>query len=1733
MTPAIRDRFETCPVLFREETERNEHGATKVRRLRLVQKQDFKYPIVRVEDELLREPAGDRLTKQMAMVGDHVVVKLRDPKMDEAALLHQIQDTGAVVRQKMPGSGLWLIAFAEPALDTVPRAISRLGALTQWVQYAEPDYLVEAAATPNDASFATQWAMNNVGQSSGLPHADIQALDAWNLATGSRSIVVAILDSGMDLTHPDLVANLWTNSGESPGIARVDDDHNGYVDDLHGWNFVQNNNNPADDYGHGTHCAGIIGAEGNNAAGVSGVCWRVSLLPLKFLNSSGNGVSSDAVSAISYATRMGASLTSNSYAIIGEGYSQAMKDAIDEANAAGVLFVAATGNLHTNLDLTPSYPASYGGANVITVAATDRLDEMASYSNYGANTASLAAPGSEIYSTLPGGAYGLLSGTSMACPHVAGACALLKAFKPSLAPAEIKGLILSSVDVIPALAGRTQTGGRLNLFNALLASNDILVSRGTDLIASGPVGGPLSPVSSTYTLTNRQSIAAAWTASVNRSWLTATPSSGTLNPGASVIVTLALNSESSGMLAGDHTGTLVFTSTATGRTHPRNVTVTVNPPSLYRYNLDVDPGWPRTGAWAFGVPTGQGGTVGGQPDPVAGATGAKVFGINLNGNYSRTVAPAEYLTAGPFDLSGHHGSQLRFQRWLNSDYQPWVYATIEVSPNGVLWYPVWDNGTTTITDYEWTQVTYNLTAVADGQPHVYVRWRHEVASEYPVALSGWNIDDIEILALPDRQLRLTLPPSVAEGGAAAFAKVTIVPALETDVEIHLTSDRPGSEVSFPATLTIPAGSEEATFPVTAIDDDVADGTQTVTITASATGFPSHFAGIQVHDNESASLTLSLPNTVTEGDGLVTGLADIHLPSPAAANIVVSLTSSDATELLLPATVTIPAGQTAASIPLAVQDDELIDGPQTVTITATVANWPAATASLQVLDNEPRNLAVALPTAALENSGTVTAGGTVSTSAPVETSLTVKLSTDNPAELTVPAQVVIPAGSASASFDLTFQNDALPDGPQIVHVTATAATFVSATGVMMVNDDETAAMPINPSPSEGFLTAHPDSDLAWQSDPVSGGIPESYDVFFSAADSPGAPLFLGNTTSQEWALPHLIPGAVYSWKVVARKGLTATSGPVWSFTVPPPGAVKRFGWDPIPASTPVNVPVAVRLTAYDEFDNPLSGFTGRASLSASVQVPETTTGTGATSNNILLGSYYHNARTQSIYRPPEVGPAGNLTAMALNLTMLPGQTLNNFTIRLKHTSKASYSGGSNWETSSWTTVYQSNQTFSSAGWAWFNFSTPFSYDGANNLMVDISFSNLSFSSDGKCTASNVSTYRSLSYRTDTTDYGSPLSWSGLTPSGSNSMTVPNIRFRREDVRLALSPAITGNFAAGSWSGSVTITESGAGARIKADLASDPAVSGTSDPIDIVLINAFALKAEPAFTGGLANKISWNPLGGGFDYEIQCSTAPDFAVNVSSGYITASDYTFTGLVDATSYYYRGRARGNSVVGSWSPVVHSTQDASPPSLSFSPANGAVTTAASLTLQGSATDATSGIATLTIDGEIPATGDSFASWSCSLANLPNGVKSITVTASDNAVPPNTRTVNWTITRITNPNDDTDRNGVSALMEYAFNISGPNARELLPVISTEAGDGEASSDRYLTVTYRRRLNPAGLNYLLETSSNLTTWQPVGDNAIIVSANPTGDDVTESVRVRVLPSLQNGPGFVRLRVGMP
>jgi subtilisin family serine protease len=392
----------------------------------------------------------------------------------EGTIVEEIKTGAMELANARKGGKSGDLILVDSKLGTM-EAIEKLKSMPE-VEYAEPNWIYEHFATSNDPYFTNNslWGMSAGGNQFGS-----RAASAWAAnKLGSSSVYVGIIDEGYMYDHEDLAANAGVNPGEIAGNG-VDDDGNGLVDDVYGWDFDGNNNTlfdgTSDD--HGTHVAGTIGGVGGNGIGVAGVAWNVKLMGAKFLGSRG-GTTSNAIKAVDYFTDLKQSqglnivATNNSWG--GGGYSQALKDAIDRADAAGILFIAAAGNSGTDNDASASYPSNYDSPNVIAVASITSSGGLSSFSQYGATTVDIGAPGSGIWSTVPvsvgkgrkasiGSGYSSYNGTSMATPHVTGAAALYASIYPNASAAQIKAAILGSVTPTPSLAGKTLTGGRLNV----------------------------------------------------------------------------------------------------------------------------------------------------------------------------------------------------------------------------------------------------------------------------------------------------------------------------------------------------------------------------------------------------------------------------------------------------------------------------------------------------------------------------------------------------------------------------------------------------------------------------------------------------------------------------------------------------------------------------------------------------------------------------------------------------------------------------------------------------------------------------------------------------------------------------------------------------------------------------------------------------------------------------------------------------------------------------------------------------------------------------------------------------------------------------------------------------------------------------------------------------------------------------------------------------------------------
>jgi len=396
--------------------------------------------------------------RQLFVPGD-IIVRYRSQQAEER-VLPRLAKLRARVEQRFTRLRTSLIRIEDPN-----RMFDVLAQLKKDkdVEIAEPNFCYYPTSTqPNDPSFSSQWGLYNPSPE----RCDIHAPEAWDLARGSSDQVIGVIDSGCQIDHPDLVDNIWTNPDEIADNG-IDDDGNGYVDDIHGWDFLHNDNtvyDPDDGDRHGTHVAGIIAASGNNGTGIAGVNWSAKIMVLKFIGPE-YGMVSDALEAIDYAKEKNVKILSNSW---GGGYSITLKNAIAQS---GALFIAAAGNSSNDNDTVGFYPANYDLANLLTVSSSTRYDAISSFSNYGGTLSHIMAPGSGIYSTVPTNSYTHMSGTSMATPMVSGVAALISSQR-SLTPLEIKNLIMNSADRYPQFVTRVQSGGRLNAYNALNLTND-------------------------------------------------------------------------------------------------------------------------------------------------------------------------------------------------------------------------------------------------------------------------------------------------------------------------------------------------------------------------------------------------------------------------------------------------------------------------------------------------------------------------------------------------------------------------------------------------------------------------------------------------------------------------------------------------------------------------------------------------------------------------------------------------------------------------------------------------------------------------------------------------------------------------------------------------------------------------------------------------------------------------------------------------------------------------------------------------------------------------------------------------------------------------------------------------------------------------------------------------------------------------------------------------------------
>lgn len=471
------------------QSDTSQGGSGTIRRT--LYRTSLKYPLIRVDEHSEGGPGGEVNRRIEAMVADHVMVLV--PPEQQLLFLGKIrQSTGIAVRKVLDTGEHFLVTSRFPAdlatVDRILRELRRMG-----IGDSMPDYIAHAHKVPDDPSFSRKWGLHNTGQSFGTADADIDAPEAWEHGVGNRTVTVAVIDTGIDHDHPDLKDNMWKNArGE------------------HGYDYVEDDTDPNDktgarNKGHGTHVAGIIGATGDNATGVTGVCWKVQLMAVRVIDENDSAYLSDIISGVRFAVNQGADVINMSLGIRGARQGDLMYQELKRARDQGVLACISAGNggidkIGDNNDVSPQYPASYNLDNIISVAATDRNDELTGFSNYGVRSVDLAAPGRDILSTLPvvsqsSSGYGYASGTSMSSPCVAGAVALGLSLNPALDYASARSLLLLGVDSIDSLDGKVATGGRLNLhrFVELATSSNIETTVEDHVFTSGNGDGFVNP----------------------------------------------------------------------------------------------------------------------------------------------------------------------------------------------------------------------------------------------------------------------------------------------------------------------------------------------------------------------------------------------------------------------------------------------------------------------------------------------------------------------------------------------------------------------------------------------------------------------------------------------------------------------------------------------------------------------------------------------------------------------------------------------------------------------------------------------------------------------------------------------------------------------------------------------------------------------------------------------------------------------------------------------------------------------------------------------------------------------------------------------------------------------------------------------------------------------------------------------------------------------------------------
>jgi subtilisin family serine protease/subtilisin-like proprotein convertase family protein len=1006
-------------------------------------------------------------------------LELNPHEYDPSSILVRFRSEAAEARGAglLHGAALGRDLAAFPGLRSVhlPQGHNVEAALAAYraspdVLYAEPNYRVQAALTPNDELYPSLYGMEN-----------IDAPAAWDVTTGSADIVVGIIDTGVDYNHPDLAPNMWANVAERDGLAGNDDDGNGFVDDVYGYDFYNNDGDPIDDNFHGTHVAGTIGAVGNNGVGVAGVNWNVKIMALKFLDSGGGGWTEDAVEAVNYATMMRSKgvdirLTSNSWG--GGGYSQALVDAINAGGDAGMLFIAAAGNSGSDADIYPMYPAAYDSDYIVSVAATDQFDQYAYFSNWGATSVDLAAPGVDILSTWPGGGYDYLSGTSMATPHVSGAAALVWAEYPDATPLQVKQRLMGGAEYIGGIGGNafmpTQTNGRLNLVNALE----------DDSIPPDPITG-LAAVESTI-----NSIAVTWVASGDDgaagmasaydvrystepitvfNWESATRAVGEPLPQAPGLA------ESFTVVGLTPDETYYFAVQAldnVGNSSALSDVIAASTlPVIVAFADDMEggaPGWLPDGLWHLATWR-----------STSGAT-SFYYGDDSTMTYDTGWWNSGTLTSPAIDLSGAESALLSFNEFRQvENFAPYDRAAVNVSTDGVYFTPIWESYNST---FDWENRTVDLTPWVGN--NVWIQFQFDTGDELYNYFEGWYVDDVQVWVPGSQEPGLYIDNvSVAEGNAGLVEATFTVSLIDTvgPVDVHWeTVDGSATDASDYVTgfgdLSFGPGETSQTFTVYIAGDRIDEANEHFFVNLSdAVGAPiiDGQGRATITDDDTAGITLTPDSDLITSESGTNRTLNVVLTSEPTDDVTINFASSDTTEgTVSPASwVFTPANwNVAKSFTITGVNDTLDDGDISYFVSATAAS----------ADSAYSGLTQSLAATNKDNDHSVTYTSTaVPKSIPDGGSTTSTLTAGNFTILDVNARVSITHGK-DEDVDVYLT---APGGPQVE-----LFTDVGGSGNNFANTtlDDEAGMPITAGSAPFNGTYRPEGSLSAFDGNPSGG-----------------------------------------------------------------------------------------------------------------------------------------------------------------------------------------------------------------------------------------------------------------------------------------------------------------------------------------------------------------------------------------------------------------------------------------------------------------------------------------------------------------------------------------------------------------------------------------------------------------------------------------------------------------------